>query len=297
MNFALVPVPPGDWPALAELVHRCNRRADGGVRCLHAAQGADVASHAAELAGLRPEEAAFWAITEGDRRVGVVGCEIDAALARAWVRGPLAVEPRVLEAITPLVGPALEAALPAIRCFDAFPSADDAGLNAWYAAAGYAPLELHTVLRATIADATGQPRPVRRATPPDLPALSALHQSLFPSAYIGEADFHRAMDTAADCVLFVADGGDDQPPAGYLFAQDHPHDEEAYVDYLGVVASHRGRGLGRALLDAAAGWGAQRGRGHLALTVREDRRTALELYRRAGFAEISAGRHWRKTLG
>src|SRR5688500_17444938 len=134
MSISLVPVPPGEWPALAELVHRCNQRAGGGVRCLHAAQGADVASHAAELAGLPPDEAAFWAITEGDRRVGVVGCETDATLARAWVRGPHAVEPRVLEAIVPIAGPTLESALPAIRCFDAFPSADDAGLNAWYAA-------------------------------------------------------------------------------------------------------------------------------------------------------------------
>src|SRR5699024_8274788 len=144
------------------------------------------------------------------------------------------------------------------------------------------PLELHTALRAAIADAPALPRAVRRATPPDLPAVSTLHQALFPSAYIGEADFQRAMDPASGCVLFVAGGDDDGLPAGYLFAQDHPHDEEAYVDYLGVRSSHRGRGLGRALLDAAAGWGVQRGRGHLALTVREDRRSALDLYKRAG---------------
>jgi len=48
------------------------------------------------------------------------------------------------------------------------------------------------------------------------------------------------------------------------------------------------------LLDAAARWGAQHGRGHSALTVREDRRTAFDLYKRAGFVEVSAGRHWRK---
>lgn len=295
MPVSLRRLPPAEWPALAGLIHRLNRRPDGGVRCLHASQGPDVASHAAELASLPPAEAAFWAIADGAAQVGVVGCEIDAALARAWLRGPLAAEARVLDALLPIVGPTLEAALPGIRHVDGFPSADDAELNDWYAAAGYAPLQLHTVLRAPIVSPPAPAPNVRRATREDLPALSALHASLFPAAYIGEADFLRALDPQADCALFAA-ADDSGGPAGYLFVQDNDAEQEAYVDYLGVAESQRGRGRGRALLDAAAAWGARQGRAQLALTVREDRRSALALYRHAGFVEVSVGRHWRKDL-
>ena len=49
------------------------------------------------------------------------------------------------------------------------------------------------------------------------------------------------------------------------------------------------------LLGGAAQWGVDRGRSGIALTVREDRPVAIELYRRSGFVEMSRGRHWRRT--
>lgn len=295
MGISFVRLAPHEWPSIAEFVFDHNRRPGGGVHCLHAAHGLTVASHAAELAALSSTEAAFWAIRQGGQRVGIVGCEFDRALRRAWLRGPITIDDSLLEVIVHAVGPILESALPEVREFNAFPAADDAPLNAWYAAAGYAPLQLHTIMRAVIDRLPMRPTMTRPATAKDLPAVSRLHRQLFPSAYIGDADFDRAMGGAADCALLVA-GGSDAEPVGYLYVQDDPSGQEAYVDYLGVMQSHRGRGLGRALLDAAAHWGAEHGRRHLALTVREDRSTALSLYRRASFLEVSAGRHWRKVI-
>ena len=79
-----------DWPALARFIHRHNRRADGSVRCLHAAQGDSVTALAHELAALPADEAAFWQVRDpGGAIDGIVGCEFDAALRRAWLRGPL----------------------------------------------------------------------------------------------------------------------------------------------------------------------------------------------------------------
>ncbi len=294
MPMSLVRLPPDAWPALAELIFRCNRRSDGGVHCLHAAQGTDVASHAAELRALHPDEAAFWAISDGAQRLGVVGCEFEPALARAWVRGPLVIDPRRLEGTVALVAAGMEGALPAVQQFDAFPAADADLLNRWYATAGYEALQLHRVLRAPVAQAHASSRAVRQAAAGDLPALLGLHQELFPGAYVGEADFHRALAPDRDCVLFVA-SGDDAAAIGYLYVKDDPVEQEAYIDYLGVMQAQRGQGFGRALLDSAFSWAARRGRGHLALTVRQDRHSALSLYQQAGFVEVSAGRHWRKV--
>ena len=223
-----------------------------------------------------------------------MGCEFDAALARARVRGPLVLDPRSLEGTVALVIASMEGALPAVGQFDAFPAADADLLNRWYAAAGYEALQLHGVLRAAVAQAHAGSRAVRPAAAGDLPALLGLHQQLFPSAYIGEADFHRALAPDGDCVLFVA-SGDAAAPIGYLYVKDDPVEQEAYIDYLGVAQARRGQGFGRALLDSAFAWAASRGRSHLALTVREDRQSALGLYRQAGFVEVSAGRHWRKV--
>jgi ribosomal protein S18 acetylase RimI-like enzyme len=292
MHPTLHRLPPAEWPELAEFIWRSNQRADGGLHCLHAAQGSDVASHAAELAALPPDEAAWWVVCEGSRPVGVVGCEFDPALRRAWLRGPLVEDPSMLDRLLPLVDTQLDADLPGIDRFDAFPVADAAALNAWYESAGYARLQLHRVLRAAVQNVPRHAGHVRRALPDDLPAVVSLHAALFPVSYLGESDFRAAL-AATDRALFVACDKTDTP-AGYLHVQDHPHEQEAYVDYLGVEESHRGRGLARAMLAAAADWAQSIARPHIALTVSEDRPSALNLYEHAGFTQLSAGRHWRR---
>ena len=296
MATELIRLPPQEWPDLAGFIVDWNTRPDGGVHCLHAQRGDDAASHAADLAVLSPDSAAFWVLRDGAEQLAVVGCEFDSALQRAWVRGPLWANPRAAAPLLAMVGPALESALPAIRHFDAFPTLGSEPLNAWLPAAGYAPRLAYTVLRAPIAAMPAQDLPtVRRATPADVATVSALHREMFPDGYLTEADLVRALD-ADDCVLFVASEGA-AVPSGYLYVQDALAEQEAYIDYLGVDPARRGLGLGRALLAAAARWGAAHGRAHVGLTVSDDRPSALALYRRNGFVEISAARHWRKTVG
>ena len=295
MPLVLERVAPADWPELAPFIHAWNRRPDGGIHCVHAASGDDVASHAAELAALAPDEAAFWAAMRDGRPVGVVGCEFDPSLGRAWMRGPLVASDDLLDALLPLVDPALAAALPTIVSFDGFPAADSPRLNGWYRAAGYAPLEVHAALRAELGALRGLAKDgAGPARPADLPTVLALHTELFETPYLGEEAFRRALD-AIDCALFVARGAEAEP-LGYLYVEDHPSEQEAYVPYLGVATSARRRGLGQALLGRAAEWGADRGRAWMALTVREDRPAAIALYRRTGFVEMSRGRNWRRKV-
>ncbi|MEO6745749.1 MAG: N-acetyltransferase [Caldimonas sp.] len=295
MTAELIRVAPAEWPGLAGFIVEHNRRADGGVHCLHAQQGNDLASHTAELAALASDAAAFWVLEDGGALLAVVGCEIDLALQRAWLRGPLCADPRAAEVLLRTVGPTLETALPAVRQFDAFPALDSKPLNAWLGSAGYEALQVQTLLRAPIdAPASVDVASARRATPSDLASALALHQTLFPSAYITETEFVRGLGES-DCALFVASLNDDGP-SGYLFVRDAPIDHEVYIDYLGVDTRQQRCGLGRALLGAASRWGTHRGRDHVALTVREDRRSAHALYRQSGFIEVSSGRHWRKTV-
>jgi ribosomal protein S18 acetylase RimI-like enzyme len=320
------PVAPDDWPALAPFVHRHNRRADGGVRCLHTAQGDSVAQHAHELAALPADQAAFWQVRDACGAIdGIVGCEFDAALGRAWLRGPIvAGDPaqrgpllhRLLRVLEESMGRPLErslersaagsldktrdSAVPGIRCFDAFPAEDDGPLNALYAARGYQRLGVHRVLEAALAEPQDVQAPwplpsglsTRRAVAADLAPLLALHEALFPNGYLKPSDFAEAVGDAARRVLVctAAEGR----LLGYLHAKDDPEQPEVYVDYLGVAPEARGQGLGGALLAGALAWGRALGRPRASLTVREDRAPALALYERSGFRQVSAGVHWRR---
>ena len=53
-----------------------------------------------------------------------------------------------------------------------------------------------------------------------------------------------------------------------------------------VAASHRGRGIGRALLDSAAGWARVNGKTALRLRVFPDNDRARKLYLAAGFVDV-----------
>lgn len=282
------PVAPDDWPALAAFIHRNNRRADGGVRCLHSDQGDSLALHAAELARLDRAEACFVAAHGDDGTLqGVAGAEFDPKLGRAWTRGPLTADARDADLRAALLG-ALEAALPQVRRLDAFVSLPDEALQRTYRDAGYAEQQQHRVMeRRRTADAPAWPAAVHAASPAEAAAVARLHERLFPTTYLDAETLRSTLDD--DHRLFVAATGGG--PTGYVYVQRRP-DGEAYVDFIGVDEAARGAGHGRALLDAALHWAfVQRDVPQVSLTVRSDRAPALGLYAGAGFVEVAAGAH------
>lgn len=308
-------LPRSDWSALAPFIHRHNH-VDGGVRCLHAEQGDTVAQHAQELADLAagPEdEAAFWAVHEAagvaagvaaggaageaaGEVVAMIGCAMDPALRRAWLRGPLLAQAGDPALARRLIERLQAELAPAIHCFDAFPAEADEPLNQLYREAGFRPMGVYRVMQADLAEeppahgAAGA-AVARAATVADLPPLLVLHHALFRSSYLKDSDFEAAL-AAEDRRVLVAEV--DGRIAGYLHAKDDRAEDEVYVDYLGVDEGLRGRGLGGALLREAIAWGRRLGRRKASLTVREDRPVALRLYERAGFRQVRAGMHWRR---
>lgn len=136
---------------------------------------------------------------------------------------------------------------------------------------------------------------VRRATPEDAPVFGRLLHRF--NAEFGEqtpdaeAIAARAAPLIASdeiTVLFAGAG-----PEGFVELRFWPwvygDGGNAYIEELYVVPERRGRGLGRALLEAAIELARDRGAEHIDLTTGEGDTAARSLYESAGFENREGG--------
>jgi ribosomal protein S18 acetylase RimI-like enzyme len=129
-----------------------------------------------------------------------------------------------------------------------------------------------------------RPEPAR---PEDLDALVELENEVFSVDRVSRRAWRHLLGRAHGRVLVVRGAGPDDPPllgaAVILFRRGAG---VARLYSLAVAPRARGRGVGRGLLDAALGLAAAAGGERLGLEVRADNRTALALYREAGFRPV-----------
>lgn len=92
-----------------------------------------------------------------------------------------------------------------------------------------------------------------------------------------DADFATALASGAAAVLVARADGE---LAGSVMVGFDGH--RGWVYYLAVAPSHRGAGLGRALMAAAEAWLRVRGAPKIQLMVREDNAAALGFYQALG---------------
>ena len=131
---------------------------------------------------------------------------------------------------------------------------------------------------------------IRPASPRDLQAIAAIHAASWKDAYRGilpdlylrqgaAIDLERHWQTVEvrpDDVVLVAE---DDGIAGFIAVWCRP---EPFIDNLHVDPARRSRGLGRALMEAAAARLMQMGRSTACLWVLEENRRALAFYEQLG---------------
>jgi RimJ/RimL family protein N-acetyltransferase len=136
---------------------------------------------------------------------------------------------------------------------------------------------------------------IRRARPADAAALVALAEAvgsepegwLVTDGYwrsVGEERrYLRSIAHYPHAAVFLAEDG--ELVVGRLSLARDPHPASAHVADLGlmVAASHRRRGIGRALLDASAQWARASGVRKLELHVLPHNTAAIALYEGFGF--------------
>jgi RimJ/RimL family protein N-acetyltransferase len=152
---------------------------------------------------------------------------------------------------------------------------------------------------------------IRRAEPADAAALVELGRAVGSEAgrwlittddwrsSSDERRYLRALRRYEHAAVYVAETTDGAIVGRLSLARDQ-HPASAHVADLGlmVAASHRRRGIGRALLEEAVAWARERGIAKLELHVFPHNEAAIALYEQFGFErEGYRKRHYRRRDG
>lgn len=280
-----------DFPAIAALISRYNKTPQ--TQCIHSGEGVEeilAAIRAAHAQG----EIAFLLAERAGEIIGVFGGEYDTALGRVWLWGPFA-EDLAWEETARVLEAELFAALPAAICrADCFLHCDNERAYAFYLQRAFKAGKIsHVYAAERPAILRQRDARCRRVAAADAASLIALHEELFPNTYeTGRSLLEK--DGDKHLLLVVGEEGAVQ---GYVYASLPEGGEEGYVDFLGVCAKARSRGLGRALLESALEWCfVQREVPVVHLTVEDARGGARALYESVGFVlkytGVSARKDW-----
>jgi [ribosomal protein S18]-alanine N-acetyltransferase len=131
---------------------------------------------------------------------------------------------------------------------------------------------------------------VRRAVASDLDDLVALEQRSFSSDRLSRAQYRRHLDSDSAQVLVASAKHHHFLGSAVLFFRKGTRVARLYS--LATQPEARGRGLGAALLAAAANESRRRDCRALRLEVRTDNIAAISLYERCGFVRIGRYAHY-----
>ena len=141
---------------------------------------------------------------------------------------------------------------------------------------------------------------IRPATIDDLPSLLNLEQGIIDSErpydlFLKKEDVayydipNLISDSKAHLVAVELDG--EIIGSGYAQIRPskacHVHENHCYLGFIYLEPEHRGKAVGRAILDALKDWGVSQGMEHFHLNVYSENKSAIRAYEKAGFARVS----------
>ena len=136
---------------------------------------------------------------------------------------------------------------------------------------------------------------IRRATPADAPDVARLlHEfnSEFSDPTPGVAALTRRLEpllASGEAVVVLAGDGPDGLAVLRFRSAIFAEGLDAYLEEFYVVPNLRGRGIGRALLQAAMDAARDEGAGRIELGTNDDDRAARAVYESAGFTNRDGG--------
>jgi ribosomal protein S18 acetylase RimI-like enzyme len=277
-----------DFPRIADLIAEQNRAPE--TQCAHSGEGRDsilqVMSKWEEAS-----EICFAIAVQNGNLVGTFGCEFDETMGRGWLWGPFALTEDWAEVTSALFDRLLEILPAPIRRLDSFLHVANERGRDFYLSHGFEQLKRHHVY---VAARPAEPLRAGEAChvlePSQRESFCRLHDTIFPDTYeTGESIVAKLDD---DHVVFVQTEGDDV--VGYIYVAIEDGTREGYVEFLGVRADARRRGVGKGLLlTALKWWFEEKDVSEVGLTVSDEDKGARALYEAAGFGLRHTGVNFR----
>ncbi len=294
-NIIIRPAYREDFEIIARLIADQNKQPE--THCIQSDTGAEYQSIQRELMQLDLSAAlCFVAAFRDDQLIGVVGSELDEELGRGWLRGPFiaAGTDDWDSAASALLQGLLARLPPAIHWLDSFLNIANTRGNAFYLNHGFRQLRLvHVYVAAAPKQPVDLTSPCETLTPQQAQALIALHQTVFPQTY---ATGQRILDKLDDDhqVFVCTQSGE---LLGYLYAAIEEGSGDGSVEFVGVRADARGRGIGRQLLHTALRWFFEvKQVPQATLVVNDNLTNARSLYESVGFrlkyTGVQARKEW-----
>jgi ribosomal-protein-alanine N-acetyltransferase len=124
----------------------------------------------------------------------------------------------------------------------------------------------------------------RQANAFDLPVFAAMDKELFPYSPWSASQYKEEFSSPTRYFVVAVDEA--QSIIGYagVFA---PGGAEADVLTVGVIPSHRGKGIARHLMALITNWATQQGSIAMMLEVKVDNLEAIRLYESLGYAKLN----------
>ncbi|MGA9852539.1 MAG: N-acetyltransferase [Gammaproteobacteria bacterium] len=124
---------------------------------------------------------------------------------------------------------------------------------------------------------------IRPANLSDLDALVQLEARNFDSDHLSRRSFHYLLTRGNAITLADEERG---ALRGYALLRFHARSPRARLYSIAIDHTHRGRGIGRALLTVAEDVARTHGAISLRLEVREDNHVAVRLYEKLGYQPL-----------
>ncbi|MGH2700736.1 MAG: GNAT family N-acetyltransferase [Actinomycetota bacterium] len=238
-----------------------------------------------ELVAWGTIEHALVARDRGGAIVGFMGIEVDDAMGRSYLNGPIAEASLWPDLPLRLLGDCLALITEdAAGLLELFFDVSNANLTKLGRTLGFEPYKDVRLMRfdgsqlASLAEGTAT-----ALVPEQHEAVAALHDRIFPNTHLPGARLVAALGAHKACFVKTS-GGEVE---GYVYLEVQRETGAAVVEYLGTAQGARGRGVGNDLVRTGTRWVLSFDNVKQAwLTVDEDNHVARRLYDRLGWSLV-----------